>query len=76
MCIVLEIKRSSYYAWLKRPEAKRKKDDSFLAIEIKRVHKASYGTYGDRRIKEQLMKYGINCGKNRISKLIYVMIRF
>jgi putative transposase len=70
MCTVLDIKRSSYYSWLKRPEPKRKKDDSLLAVEIKRIHKASYGTYGSRRIKEQLKKDGIRCGKNRISRLM------
>lgn len=68
--MVLEIKRSSYYSWLKRPESKRQKDDSALVEEIKRVHKESYGTYGARRIKEQLNKDGINCGKNRISRLM------
>lgn len=36
----------------------------------KRVHKDSYGTYGTRRIKEQLKKDGICCGKNRISRLM------
>lgn len=68
--MVLEITRSSYYSWLKRPVAKRKKDDSLLVAEIKRVHKDSYGTYGTRRIKEQLKKDGICCGKNRISRLM------
>lgn len=70
MCIVLEIKRSSYYAWLKRPAAKRKKDDSVLVKEIKRVYKDSDGTYGARRVKAQLKKDGINCGKNRVSRLM------
>lgn len=63
MCKVLDIKRSSYYAWLKRPQAKRKKDNTLLAIEIKRIHKESGGTYGARRITAQLKKDGISCGK-------------
>lgn len=70
MCIVLEIKRSSYYAWIKRPDAKRKEDDSVLIEEIKRVHKGSDGTYGARRVKAQLKKDGIVCEKNRISRLM------
>ena len=35
MCNLLDIKRGSYYAWIKRPEAERKKEDSILTIEIK-----------------------------------------
>ncbi|WP_373898020.1 hypothetical protein ACER0A_009505 [Haloimpatiens sp. FM7315] len=38
MCEVLDIKRISYYAWLKRPESKRKRKDDILAIEIKRIN--------------------------------------
>ena len=70
MCKVLDIKRVSYYAWLKRPEAKRKKEDSLLVIEIKRVHKESDSTYGARRITAQLKKEGIACGKNRVSRIM------
>lgn len=70
MCNVLDIKRSSYYAWLKRPPSERKVNDEKLVLEIKRVHKESYGTYGARRIKAQLKYNGIECGKNKISKLM------
>jgi transposase len=38
MCKVLDFKRGSYYAWLKRTDAKRKIEDSILTIEIKRVN--------------------------------------
>ena len=44
MCEILDIKRSSYYAWLKRPEPERKIKDSLLSIEIKRVHRESDNT--------------------------------
>lgn len=70
MCEILKIKRSSYYAWLKRPESKKKKEDAVLVIEIKRVHKESYETYGARRVAAQLKKDGVACGKNRVSRLM------
>jgi putative transposase len=70
MCNILDIKRGSYYAWLKRPEAERKKEDDILTIEIKRVHKESDCTYGSRRVTAQLKKEGIACGKNRVSRLM------
>jgi putative transposase len=36
---ILDIKRSPYYAWLKRPQSRRKKEDSILAIEKRRIHR-------------------------------------
>ena len=70
MCNILGIKRSSYYAWLKRPPSERQLNDEKLVKEIKRVHKESYGTYGARRIKAQLDSDGIKCSKNKVSKLM------
>lgn len=70
MCKVLDIKRSSYYAWLKRPPSERKIRNEKIVTEIKRIHKESYGTYGARRVKAQLNAEGIECGKNRVSKLM------
>lgn len=70
MCKVLDIKRSSYYAWLKRPRSERKIRNEKIVTEIKRIHKESYGTYGARRVKAQLNAEGIECGKNKVSKLM------
>lgn len=70
MCQVFKVSRSAYYDWLKRPESNRKKDDNKILIEIKRVHKESYETYGIRRVKAQLEKDGIKCGKNRVARLM------
>lgn len=70
MCEVLNIKRSSYYAWIKRPESNRKKNDKELVEHIRRVHKESRETYGIRRIKTQLNKENIACGRDKVSKLM------
>lgn len=70
MCKVLKISRSSYYDWLNRPESKQKKENKQLLKDIERIHKQSYGTYGVRRIKAQLDKEGIVCGKNRVARLM------
>jgi putative transposase len=56
MCAILSIKRSSYYGWLKRADSKRKKEKIDLVEKIRRIHKESYKTYGQRRIKKQLKK--------------------
>lgn len=70
MCKALNLKRGAYYSWTKREQSNRKREDDILSIEIKRVHQESGCTYGVRRIKAQLDKDGIRCGKNRISRLM------
>lgn len=70
MCKVFDIKRSVYYAWLKKSPSKSQIRNEKIVIEIKRIHKESYGTYGARRIKSQLNADGIDCGKNKVSKLM------
>lgn len=70
MCLICGIKRSTYYNWLKRPESKRKKQDNNLVDKIKKIHKDSYQTYGQRRIKLQLKKDGIVCSKRRVKRIM------
>jgi len=67
MCHVLEISRSSYYDWLRRPVSTHKKEDRMLIKRMRRIHKESYGTCGMWRKKAQLNKESIPCGKNRVA---------
>ncbi|KNY27904.1 Integrase catalytic region [Pseudobacteroides cellulosolvens ATCC 35603 = DSM 2933] len=70
MCQIFNISRSSFYEWLKRPESNRKKNDKELIEIINKIHKESYETYGQKRIKIQLNKEGILCSKRRIKRLM------
>ncbi|WP_242651712.1 IS3-like element ISCce3 family transposase [Ruminiclostridium cellulolyticum] len=70
MCQILKISRSGYYAWIKRPESLRKKRNVELLEKIRNIHKVSRETYGSPRITKALKNEGINCGKNRIAKLM------
>ncbi len=70
MCQILEVSRSAFYDWLKSPESKHKKDDRKLVLEIKRVHNESFETYGIRRVHAQLNEDGIQCGRNRVARLM------
>ena len=70
MCQVLEVSRSSYYGWLRRPVSVHQKEDEILVKKMRRIHKESYKTYGIRRIKAKLNKESIFCGKNRIARLM------
>lgn len=54
MCRVLEVSKSGYYVWLKRPLSKRAQEDIVLTKQIRKFHKRSKGTYGAPRIHADL----------------------
>jgi len=70
MCRLLEVKRSTYYAWRTRPESRRTKEDRLLLIEIEISHKASDRTYGSPRVHQDMQGKGIRCGVNRVARLM------
>lgn len=70
MCQVLEVTRSGYYAWRKRPLSDRWKEDERLSEAIKRVYRQNKGNYGSPRVTTQLHVEGFRCGKNRVARLM------
>ncbi len=59
-----------YYAWRKRPESKRKKENQQIVEEIKEIHKQSRNTYGSPRMYAELKKQNIACSENRVARLM------
>ena len=70
MCQVLEVGTSGFYAWLKRPESLRSRENRRLLVEIKAVHQRSRQTYGSPRIHADLQANGHVCGKHRVAQLM------
>lgn len=70
VCRILEIHRSSYYAWLKRPESNRNRDNEGLLEDLKVEHQKSRGTYGAPRLTDALRERGHLCSRNRIARLM------
>jgi transposase InsO family protein len=70
MCNVLSVSRSSYYAWLKRPESSRKKENWKLAVKIKVIHGQYRKVYGSPRIHKELKDQGVSCGQNRVARVM------
>lgn len=69
MCRVLQVSRSGYYAWKRRPKSSRRKANEELLERIKASHKASRGLYGVRKITADInRKY--KCSKNRVYRLM------
>lgn len=70
ICGVLEINRSSYYAWLKRPIPKRDKENFHWVQKLKDLHQKSRGTYGAPRLTVQLKTDGYSCSRKRVAHLM------
>jgi transposase InsO family protein len=70
MCEVFNVSRSGYYAWLRRPESKRKAEDKALSQVIKEIHKESNGEYGSPKVHEELRRRGTRCGRKRVARLM------
>jgi len=70
MCRLLEVRRNTYYAWRRRPESRRVKEDRRLVMEIEVSHRASDRSYGSPRVHEDLQEQGLRCGRKRVARLM------
>lgn len=70
MCRVLNVSRSGYYAWRKRPESRRRRDNRRLKARIIRIFKDSHQTYGSPRIHAELRDQGVFCSKKRVARIM------
>ena len=70
MCSLFQVSRSGYYAWIKRPESKRSRENRELSQEIAIIHLESKGIYGSPKVHRELRRRGKQHGKNRIARLM------
>jgi len=70
MCRVLQVSRSGYYAWCKRPPAPRTLQDQTLALEVAAIYAESRGRYGSPRIHAELRERGQRTGRKRVARLM------
>ena len=71
MCRALEVSRSGYYAFKKRPKSQRRIDNEKLLIEIKQVFWENDQGYGSPRIWDELSRVRhIHCSENRVAKVM------
>ena len=72
MCQSLEVSRSAYYEWKKRPKSARQLENDSLFEKIKDVHQKSRCLYGSPRITAELKAQGICFNHKRIERLMRV----
>jgi transposase InsO family protein len=70
MCKTLEVSRSGFYAWLRRPESDHAREDRRLTALIRDIIDESRQTYGAPRVHRALQRRGQHCGLNRVARLM------
>ncbi len=69
-CEALGVSRSGYYQWKKAEPTQREREEAELVKEIGRVFAANKGRYGSPRVSQALRQDGIECGENRVARLM------
>jgi transposase-like protein len=70
-CYALGVSRSGYYEWKTRAPSARPVRHAWLTDLIGQVHEASYGTYGQPRVRAELQQaHGITVGPNTVALLM------
>jgi putative transposase len=68
----LQVSRSGYYAWHKRPEqpGPRWRQNVILLTHIRCLYREHKERYGSPRILKALRQHGFRCGHNRVARLM------
>lgn len=70
MCEVLDVCRSGYYAWRARGKSARQREYDLLIPVAQEAHRLSKGTYGARRIAEEIEAHGTSCGRTKAATVM------
>lgn len=71
LCAVLEVSRSGYYAFQKRPVSVRKERQEELVEEMKQVHQERHkDCYGSPRMHKELLAKGYEVCENTVAQLM------
>ena len=70
MCELLDVARSSFYAWRNRVETPSQARRRALAVEVARVFTEARETFGCRRVAAQLNREGHECSVGLVADLM------
>jgi putative transposase len=70
VCDVLEVSRSGYYAWLRRPVSPRVTRREELAVKIRAVHEDNRCVYGSPRVYQMLKAQGQRVCENTVATIM------
>lgn len=69
-CALLDVSRSGFYAWRRRPLSARAQANRSVVAEIRRIHAEVDRSYGSPRMQPELRARGLRCGRHRIARLM------
>jgi putative transposase len=70
LCRTLLVSTSGFYAWRRRPESRRAREDRRLAVLTREAHEGSNKAYGSPRVHEDLKAQGIPISRKRVIRLM------
>ncbi len=70
MCEAFALRRSGYYRWKTRSPSVRSIEDTQIKEHIVRIYTQAKGRYGYRPIYHHLKDEGLDCGRDRIVRLM------
>ena len=68
MCHVLEVSRSGFYAWQRRPQSAQAQETRRLDADIQRLFEAHKGRVGSPKMTHLLRQEGWRVGENRVAR--------
>jgi transposase InsO family protein len=70
-CRVLEVSRSGYYAWRRRPQSRATRRRVELTDRIREIHgRKHHDNYGAPRVHRELLAQGCACNRKTVEKLM------
>jgi transposase InsO family protein len=70
-CRVLEVSRSGYYAWRRRPQSRTARRRVELTDRIREIHgRKHHDNYGAPRVHRELLAQGCVCNRKTVEKLM------
>jgi putative transposase len=71
LCRALQVNRTSFHDWERRPPSDRALQDAWLLEQIKRIHEQRRRVYGAPRIHAELrLAHGVRVGRKRVERLM------
>ena len=70
LCRALEVSRSGFYAWRRRPVSEHSRQDAQLTSWIRISHAQSHGTYGSPRVHKDLQERSFRVSRKRVARLM------
>lgn len=70
LCRNLQVTRSGFYAWAKRPLSRRDVANGAALVHIRAIYRRHRQNYGSPRVRRDLRDEGIEMGRHRVARLM------